>query len=63
MDQNNATKDCGMTPETSPKLDNHEKLLKTIKEYKDNGCLLDFVTDDFKNFILFEYKVLLVKKK
>jgi len=63
MDQNNATKDCGMTPETSPKLDNHEKLLKTIKEYKDNGCLLDFVTDDFKNFILFEYKVLLVKKE
>lgn len=63
MEQNNTTKDCGMNPEIIPKLDNYETLLKMIKQYKEDGCLLKFVTDDFKDSILFEYKVLLVKKE
>lgn len=64
MKKNNATKDCGMTSEITPKLNNpYEKLLKAIKKSKKDGDVLNIVTDDFKKTILFEYKVLLVKKE
>lgn len=45
------------------RLNPYETLLKMIKQYKEDGCLLDFVTGDFKNSILFEYKVFLAKKE
>lgn len=34
MNGNNTAKDCGLTPETTPKLNNpYGKLLKTIKKF------------------------------